>query len=166
MVNKKQFSQIAKRIVKSNKGLQSPRIMHPIREWFIGITLAVIVFVACGAWSAYIHMKHKDLSVKQLNEIDSEVVVYKESLVGTAIKEFSERLDKHDVLLQEISANPIIEDVPEEVEDTTVATASSSEVITDEELPVVVSNEVEEDAVTPEEAETDGEVLEESMLIE
>lgn len=103
MINKREFTDIAKRVLRFHKGLKSPQIMHPVREWFTGLMVAVVIFGASAGWSAYMYMKYQNTSVAGGDGTETEMVVYRESLVNAALQKFSSRQEHHKELLAGVS---------------------------------------------------------------
>lgn len=112
MMNKKQFTKIAKDLLKPDKVMQGPAIMHPMREWLVGMLLALIIFAAGSAWSTYVYIKHEDPSSDNFNVNDEKVLVYREAMVSSAIERFSQRNESHVIFLNSVK-EIVIEDVPE-----------------------------------------------------
>lgn len=115
MINKSEFTDIAKRVLRFNKGLKSPQIMHPQREWLTGLLVAIIFFGSSVAWSAHMYIKYKNLAINGSDvSIDTEVIVYRESLVTAALEEFSSRQELHNELLGVGVLNKAIPDIVDE----------------------------------------------------
>ena len=156
-MNKREFTEIAKKVLRSNKGLKSPQIMHPEREWLIGLFVAVVFFGTSAAWSAHMNIKYKNISVTGNNDVESDVVVYRESLVNSALQKFSSRQEIHESLLN--STPKII--APEITNEVSSSTSSSLEVKNEatsspQIIEEIVKNELPADAevISPEEIPT------------
>ncbi len=102
MVNKQQIRKMAKKITGSKSGFKSPVIMHPSRDWGIGLFIAVIILLVCVMWSAEIYIKYRDISVSETNFDKSKIVVYRESQVNSALNLLKERQVKHEELMSEM----------------------------------------------------------------
>lgn len=110
----KNIDNILKSISRHKHGLRDPQIMHPEREWLIGISIAVTIFILSGAWSLTLYLKNRNVSSDiQMGE-QSEVVVYRESMVNEALGRLDERKAELDALL---GKEPIVETPPEELEE-------------------------------------------------
>jgi len=124
MVHKDLFSKIAKRILRKNGVLQNPHIMHPVREWVIGWLVALLLFSVTAVWSVGEYIKYRDITIEQRN-IEEEVVVYRASMVTSALKEFEQRAITHQSLItQSGSMIPVVEEVLSE----SVATSSNVQI--------------------------------------
>jgi hypothetical protein len=105
MINKKQIAEMAKKVIQHRHGLQDPQIMHPEREWAIGVAIALCLFLACAGWSIHIYIKNKDVSVEGTGTKTQESFMYRESLVKEALLRFNERGERMQTLLN--GASPV-----------------------------------------------------------
>ena len=152
MMNKKEITKIAKRILHPHKGYKEPKIIHPTRDWIIGLLIALSIVGGSAVWSASTYLEYQSLSVGDTNEIEEGVVVYRESLVKAALEQFSSREEKWDSLLE--SQQTPVEDSTtdtetEEGQDTTSSTeevdVADTELSTTTETQVSVEDEVLEE---------------------
>lgn len=91
MMHRKNITKIAKRILHHKEGIRSPQIMHPRRDWTIGLVVATGIFIASAIWSAQSYLSYKDPIVGERGGGEEVVLVYRASLVNTALAEFDER---------------------------------------------------------------------------
>lgn len=117
MINKKEISAIAKRILHTSKGLKNPRLMHPVREWWIGVVVALLIFLVSASWSVQTYVNNQNTNVEESGSENTEVVVYRESQVAASLEHFAERGKVFDDLLNSVDQNEVIESV-ESSEDT------------------------------------------------
>lgn len=101
MKNKNQFTQMAKRILHSSDNMRSPQLMHPKREWFIGLCVAVVFLGAAISWSVVTYLEYQDIAINSENTEEVDVVAYRESLVEASLEEFEERSSTYNELLTE-----------------------------------------------------------------
>lgn len=146
MINKKKIAELAKKIVQRRQGtLQDPRIMHPEREWLAGLGVAVGIFTTCTFWSVYSYTKNLDVT-ERINptETTNEAVVYRESLVNSALSIFNERQSKFDALLgQEPAPVPEPEQTNEEITASTTTVVPAEENIENAEEVTSLGDSVE-----------------------
>lgn len=90
-MNREEFTTIAKRIVGFQKGLKNHKIIHPTRDWFIGLFMALMIFFVSAAWSATTHQKYQNTTISTGITSEEDVVVYREALVKAALEELSKR---------------------------------------------------------------------------
>ena len=122
MINKKQIEVMAKKIIRHQQGLQDPQIMHPEREWTLGLAIFLGILSFCTFFSISIYNQNKNVSLGEISSDTNEVFVYRESLVKEALEKFSQRdMELKNILGLETPA-PVLE--PE-----VITTASSTESI-------------------------------------
>jgi hypothetical protein len=124
MINKTLFTQMARKVFRHERGLRDPHIMHPEREWLIGLLVMVLIFVAGAGWSAQIYLKNKNVSADQTTVNDGETV-YREPQVKEALRIAGERENELSELLGVAPAAP----TPKEDLATTTATTTEEVVI-------------------------------------
>tara|TARA_B100002051_G_C16745015_1_gene646987 strand:- start:6935 stop:7429 length:495 start_codon:yes stop_codon:yes gene_type:complete len=114
MINKPDFSKIARQIFKRNGGMQNPKLIHPSREWFIGLFVCVLIVILVAAWSAFTYTSYRNISVSQNSNGAGENIVYRESMVESALEQFAERAVEHESLING-SAGVLVEEPMVEV---------------------------------------------------
>jgi hypothetical protein len=134
MQNKDIFKSLLKKLERQKKGLSDPRIMHPEREWAIGIVAMILVFLGSAYWSSQVYLKNRNVTSAEVPT--DEVVVYKEGIVTDVLKRFEKSDETYRQLTQGIA---VVEDVPVKVASTTpevvevttpdFSTASSTDVV-------------------------------------
>lgn len=143
MINKQSFSNISKLMKRAHRGLSDPQLMHPDREWAIGLLIAVVLFTAGVVWSSQIYLQYRDSSANPVAPVVENVQVYRESLVNTALSDFSNRQSAHETFLKKV----IIEDVIPQ-EETEKNEVDSAEMEVDNAHGQATSTTEEEDATT------------------
>ncbi len=124
-------------------------IMHPNREWFIGVFSALLLLSVGVYWSVTTYQQFSNISVSAGGETPKEDLVYKEDLVKVALEDFEARrnvyLELKKNLLQKSASTPV---TPSPIE---------------EELPVIAEEVLpaEEEAEPTPEPEAEAEVGEE-----
>jgi len=91
MIDRKEFKKMAKKILKSDRGVQNPKLMHPAREWAVGILIGLIIIAASGAWSSNTYISYRTNSDINSNTSEKEIVVYRASQVEAALKTYADR---------------------------------------------------------------------------
>ncbi|MCA9361835.1 hypothetical protein KC906_00525 [Candidatus Kaiserbacteria bacterium] len=97
-MDKGKFQDIASKIFKSSEGLHKPRMISPGREWAIGIVVSVLIVLTSALWTVHTYDRFKDSTIKQTTPVEEQAVVYRESLVDTALGIFTERAQRHAAL--------------------------------------------------------------------
>ena len=160
MINKKEFSKIAKRIFHAKSSLQNPRIMNPSREWGIGLLIGFAFFIATAGWSAQTYLSNKNVGDITSDSSQDEVIVYRASMVEAALKAYEQRNQKHQQLLNKTYvAPPVIEEIVEEdtVDETSTSSENAEAVLPEQSLEVNAEevSEAEEEPSEPVEVAPD-----------
>lgn len=90
MKNRLHLKNILKKIARKPKPLRDPQLMHPQREWMIGLIVATFIFSVVASVSIYIYFKNQAVDVQVAND-DAANVVYRESLVKEALAIINKR---------------------------------------------------------------------------
>lgn len=122
-------------------------IMHPYREWFSGLAAGLCVLSICVAWGVSTYVQFSNVSVGGDSK-EEENLVYRESLVETALTDFSQRKDEYETLKQALLNRQRV--VDEVVLPPVVEVATSSNDIEPEVEPEVLEPIPEESAVSAE----------------
>jgi hypothetical protein len=156
MMNKKEITTFAKKIVRAQQGLKNHQLMHPRREWLIGVLVAVSIFSASAVWSSIKYFQYKDIDHQTSVQPEAPVAVYRENLVNEALSAFAEKAQRLADQLGDTEPLPEIEyePLPEEEEESG-ETAEDAAVSTEEQTP-------EETVSSQTDTEPDGEVAEDS----
>lgn len=88
---------IIKTIKRKNQELADPQLIHPERDWQIGVVVAlVIIFVAVG-WSVFQYRAYTRLPLDA--EAILPVVPYKPAIVEKALAEYKNRIELHNSII-------------------------------------------------------------------
>jgi hypothetical protein len=101
MINKQKITDLTKKFFHKEKILKSPRLMHPKREWLIGLLIAALLFVGTAGWSAYSYIYYRDFTPDNSDLETNEVIVYRESLVEEALNQYQQREQTYSDLLDQ-----------------------------------------------------------------
>ncbi|MFW6210463.1 MAG: hypothetical protein ACOC4E_03165 [Patescibacteria group bacterium] len=103
------FKQVAARIKRPSVGVQNTQLMHPTREWFIGLVSATTILVLIAAWSTQTYLRYEQLSVTETEPADAPQTVYRDALVSAAIETYTARQARYNELLTGAAA-PVVTD--------------------------------------------------------
>ena len=136
MINKNDINQIVKNILKREQGIPDRRLMHPKREWAIGLLVCLLVVLSGGIYSFIIFNIYSNIKIEDV-EANVSVLNYKRADALKAIDVFQKRSDDHDLI---ISTRPVVIDevvIETDSNDTqeTEGEIDSGAVINDEETP-------------------------------
>lgn len=131
-MDKKEMSKIAKNIFHHSRGVQKPKIIHPVRDWGVGITVAVLITAGLLVWSNQTYESYRNFTGNSEGDEQESATIYRETAVNQAIEEFSLRLDQHHELIKSLKdSKPLLPPPPLEV----------GEVSDDEEVEELVGGE-------------------------
>jgi hypothetical protein len=158
MMNKKEITQFAKAIIHSQKGLQNQQLMHPKREWLVGVVVALGIFSASMVWSAVQYIEYQNIENQTVVQSTASAEVYKAELVAEALSVYTAKANRLNTLLGADSSFVADDSAGEETEsvgDVDVDVDSDSE--PSESLDVATTTQAtssSSDNQTPEEVET------------
>ena len=160
MISKKDIAKIAKRVFKHQRGVHDHQIIHPERDWFIGLSGGLLLLVLGSAWSVLTYRDVSDSGVENSGVSEVQQISYREDMITTALEKTNERQDNYQTLLDERKATqPLVEEVVDEKSEPEVEEEVVSEENRDQstELPVVsVPEETPEEDVEIEEVTEEG----------
>jgi len=82
---------LARKLFHHKQGLERPKLMHPQRDWLIGVLIGVVIIMVMIGWSAYTYLDRRDAIELEDSSIEAEIPVYKADLVEDALNLFAER---------------------------------------------------------------------------
>lgn len=122
MINKKQITEMTQKLFKHSRGLHDHKIMHPEREWLIGVGIAVAIFTVTAYGSIYTYWKDKHMTSSVEAGASESSVTYRSSVVKDALGRFEKRNKEREELLSSFSGAP----VPAEVTTSTTSAETAS----------------------------------------
>lgn len=160
MIHKKAIRKIAKDIFKFDKGIPNPKLMHPARDWQIGIIFGLVAFIAVSWWNFNTYLTYReDIVVEQLDSSGDDIV-YREALVTATLESYDDMRETHQSFLQTNEAPPVVpEESPVEVDDE-IDTSTSTIQTSIEEEEVVVNPPSDTEEITESTDQTEDEVIE------
>ena len=98
MIETKDIKKMVAHIVRRDKGIVDTNIMHPTREWFIGLGITIVI-VAVGTWfSFYIYTSNQNEMSKEVVIVQS-AVPYNATVVSKALETFTAKQKKYNEIL-------------------------------------------------------------------
>ncbi len=100
--------------------LRDQQLMHPEREWVIGLLITILLFVGAASISAYTYFSNQTIDVETVSDSAADTV-YRESLVEEVLQSIKDRENRLRLLSRTVSPVAEVQATPEE-------TASSTEI--------------------------------------
>ena len=121
-INKNQILEMVKKVLKHREGLEDQPIVHPVREWFIGLGTGLLIFISIAVGSAYTYWHNKEVNIT-FADAPAETTVYRESQVKDALKRYAARDAERQNLIAEFSGQ-----TPAAPQTASTTVSSSSEI--------------------------------------
>ena len=97
MINKQDILKMVHHVTKRSRGIPDKRLMHPVREWLIGLLGMVLVVVVGVIYS--VHLFTTFSNVTEITHTESAISIrYNETLINEAREQFGVRSDKFNEL--------------------------------------------------------------------
>lgn len=124
-IRNQHIAKLVSNLKRSPGSLRSPQIMHPQREWVIGVVVGAVILLTLTSWSAATYIAYRSPALDVPEDGSFEPTAYRGEQVNQALEELSARTARHEALLAE--AAPA--EAPTQSATTTeqAATASSTE---------------------------------------
>lgn len=129
MKYKEYITLLTKRFFKKQQIVRDPQIMHPDREWAIGLFVAALIFAVSGYWSIQTYLSNRSATAHGVVD-DKAETVYRASIVKEALETVRNRERELQNLTQSVvipePTPEVASTTPEEVSDTQEATSTST----------------------------------------
>lgn len=118
MISKKDILQMARHIIKRGKGIPDRRLMHPYREWFIGL-FGMMCVIGAGATYNAITFRYYNALEDHVVGNQPSAVEYRHDVAERVLTTYEERSAEYTRLqaqiepLQIVTQDDTVEDVPE-----------------------------------------------------
>ncbi|MCA9358279.1 hypothetical protein KC902_03385 [Candidatus Kaiserbacteria bacterium] len=148
MMHKNDFKKLISKIRGSDQGLRVPKLMNPVRDWWIGLLISLLIFTIASVWSSYTYTRHRDMVVEEVALVDSSTVVYREAMVKSALEYFAAKQEQHEALIraaQSLDVEASLLDVDSSVTDDTQSASSS---VVEIEVPMNQDSEAGDEPVS------------------
>ncbi len=130
MIETKDITKMVGHIIRRDKGIADPQLMHPTREWFFGLGITTLI-VFFGSWfcldlyTQYSHIIHTPVIVSE------SAVPYQAATIAEAIKIFETK---------QLKFSEILGTTPEEIEVSTPSELIIETEIMPASIPTAVSD--------------------------
>ena len=117
MISKRDIAKIAKHVLKRHRGVRDHQIIHPMREWTVGLFGGMILLILGATWSVLTYREVSNRGVENAGTVEVEQTIYRDDLVNAALEKLRERQADYQALLDNRdSYQPSTEEMEEEVE--------------------------------------------------
>lgn len=108
MIETKDIQKMVNHIVRRDKGVSDPQIMHPTREWFTGLGIAVLV-VGLGSWFCiYTYFSFEEKLSQQII-VQEPAIPYRSAVVEEAVSLFASKKEVYDKILQRYQGSATVQ---------------------------------------------------------
>jgi hypothetical protein len=125
-----QMKQMAHTLFKAKAGLNYEKILHPNRDWFIGVAIAVCLVFGIAAWNGYTYFSNREGGAT-----DTEITVanprYQAELVGQALGVFESRSKNFLIISANSSLQPVQTETVPTIETSATPTTSTPDMSVD-----------------------------------
>lgn len=110
MIDNKLVQTIVSKVTRKGQPFGEHNIMHPEREWFIGLSTAVVVLAVGSIWCVQLYFDYSD-SIETISpSAQIEQTIYREKEIDQALNEFAERKEKQSNLRTNLTSTPAPKD--------------------------------------------------------
>ena len=93
MITKDDILRMARHIAHRGRGKTDRRLIHPARDWFVGFSLAGVLFLVSLAGTGYLFLTKSTL-VSEEREVTIDAVKYDERLIEKVRETYAARKEK------------------------------------------------------------------------
>ncbi len=155
MMHQELIKKVTSKILRNKRKTFFDRsIMHPEREWFLGIFVALLILGGGIFWSSKTYLQFSNVLLTYQEE--EEKVIYRENMVETALSDFSARKEVYEKLKRDLIGNSIIDTIPAPAIEEVVPDATD----VDSTDSVVEEEVLEEQSIIEENNTTEGLIFE------
>lgn len=108
------INKITKTIIRKNRGLEDPQLIHPARDWSIGIVSTLVVVCLAVGWSVWQYYSYTNLTFDEATMVT--MVPYRANQVEEAIARYQARSDIHRAIIMTPSSGASATTTPSEEE--------------------------------------------------
>lgn len=118
---------MVRRVVKKRAGAPDRRIIHPERDWIIGVGLSTLLFVSGALYTGHEFLTHLEKADERIS-VESTIVQYDQKTVAEVLQRYGARRATFETLRADRSnAAPVVIDEAETGVETEAATSTLAE---------------------------------------
>lgn len=110
-------------------GRYEKRMLHPLREWFIGVSVFLLCVLSATAHSAYTFIKYESVNIDTVTISTESTIRYNRTLVETVLGRYQERAQEFSAIIAGI---PVPEADTEEAGSMSTTTPEMEDRVTEE----------------------------------
>jgi len=119
MITKKDIIAMAKHVVHRDAGMRDTRLMHPTRDWIMGLIAALVLFVGAVFYAAFTFISHTQFT-EQPGVVARSIDPYNQEKIQAILAQYNERAIRFATLRDvEPPSVPLDIDTPHATDDTT-----------------------------------------------
>jgi uncharacterized membrane protein YjgN (DUF898 family) len=126
MLSKDDIKKVAEQLWKRQPTLQDKQIMHPARDWHIGLIVGVVVILGTISWSTMTYLENRNQAGHVSVEEKDNGAVYRASAVEEALTIFEKRAVVRNTLVANGVATKEESTVASSTEETNIVEQASS----------------------------------------
>lgn len=118
MIDPRDILKAAKAAVRADQGYKERHLIHPKREWLMGLLVFTAMLLVASVWAAWLYNSYKDVRVEVSTNTES-VPTLQTAMMGDVLEYYRQREARFD---QMYNSTPLQVSVPT----TTIETAAST----------------------------------------
>lgn len=126
MIDTKSIQKIVRTALRRSRGLEDHHLMHPAREWFSGLAVALVLVISGAAWCAYLYWDYNTIEANTTESTDAPVSIYQKAAVDSALRELEARAGRLAEEKRILESSRITLPPPEPAADTSIPTVEDS----------------------------------------
>jgi len=108
MITKKEILNLVSHIIRRNKGVPDRRLMHPEREWFVGLGVALLIGLGGSLYAGSFFFSQEQV-IKETFTVSSDTIRYKKDVVDEVFGTYRARSLEFDALREQDGILPEVE---------------------------------------------------------
>lgn len=133
MIDTTDITKMVKHIVRRGQGVADPHIMHPMREWLLGVSVVLLLVMLGAGLSFHLYRIYDSQRTTEITTI-APVVSYAAPTIAEAVSVYSAKRAVYEAVLGTPGETPALPTASSTSVTETVASSSESVI---EEVPVV-----------------------------
>ena len=109
MITKDDILQMIKHIARRNSGKKDRRIIHPVRDWLVILSAAIVLFLAGEAYVGLLLLQKQQEDISEYT-VEVETVQYRQERVDAVLETYRAKKERFDTFRAEQATNtPAVE---------------------------------------------------------